>query len=50
MFVGSDDLLADPVDARSTFEILKNIPGSTFSYFENMGHATFLIGKNMDYF
>jgi len=29
MFVGSDDLLADPVDARSTFEILKNIPVDT---------------------
>jgi len=46
LFVGSDDELADQIDANYTLSLL---PNADMHYYEGMGHATFLIGKNMDY-
>jgi len=46
LFVGSSDELADPIDANYTLSLLQK---GDMHYYEGMGHATFLIGKNMSY-
>lgn len=48
MFVGLEDILADPTDAKWTAD---TIGADVFHYQEiNGGHLTFLIGKDMSYF
>ena len=47
MFVGTEDLLGDPEDARETRDLI----GSIVHYEEiEAGHMSFLAGKDMSYF
>jgi len=45
MFVGTDDLLADPTDARNWFNTLTTAKASYHEY--KIGHLTFLLGKEL---
>jgi len=51
MFVGKDDDLADPEDARWAREEIRYGGNALVEYYEfNAGHASFMIGKDMSYF
>jgi hypothetical protein len=45
---GDTDELADPVDVVRLYNEMVNSKGRTIKMY-HMGHATFLIGKNMKY-
>jgi len=47
--VGEDDRLADPTDAWDLKEALTGSPQVNWNLYPNMGHATFLWGKNMSF-
>jgi len=49
LFVGGKDELADPFDAEFTKNSLINAQNLTYNLYDNYGHASFLIGKNVSY-
>ena len=48
LFAGDTDELADPVDVVRLFNEMTNSKGKTLRMY-HMGHATFLVGKNVDF-
>mmetsp|Transcript_55023 Transcript_55023/g.63290 ORF Transcript_55023/g.63290 Transcript_55023/m.63290 type:complete len:395 (-) Transcript_55023:176-1360(-) len=47
LFVGTDDLIANTVDASKTFDDMRNAKKEI--HFYPMGHLTFMIGKDMKF-
>mmetsp|Transcript_64761 Transcript_64761/g.75299 ORF Transcript_64761/g.75299 Transcript_64761/m.75299 type:complete len:397 (+) Transcript_64761:27-1217(+) len=49
MFVGSDDLLANPTDAKRLFDNMINAESKTYHEYQRVGHLTFLLGRELAY-